>query len=147
MNRTIYLVDNNALVAIKRKRVQSPFFRAHCRVTSDVLYEAAEHPDFAQLSQTACALSPAVIAEIAGLMRAVPVGDTSLVDLYGNKGAADPGIVAFALSEMARDADSLFPDAWVVVTNDLAVRALAVANGVQALAPQALAAIIDNAQG
>ena len=30
MNRTIYLVDNNALIALTRRRVKTEFFAEHC---------------------------------------------------------------------------------------------------------------------
>lgn len=47
MNPTVYLVDTNALVALRRERISSVFFLTHCRVTDDVLREAREHPDAA----------------------------------------------------------------------------------------------------
>ncbi len=58
-------------------------------------------------------------------MEQVPAGDTSLVDLYGNKGKADPIIVAYALTQESLNAKALFPLHEVyIVTNDKAVREL-----------------------
>lgn len=96
-----HLVDNNALIVLKRERVSSDFFRAaHCQVTTDVLREAAEHPYFAQLKAGAYSLTTAVLEQIRTVMAVVAVGDTRLIDLYGNKGSADPGLVACALDSI-----------------------------------------------
>src|SRR5689334_10264949 len=113
-----YLVDNNALITLGRTRVASPFFRAHCQVTTDVLHEADEHTHHAQLKASAYPRTPAVLERIRTVMSELAVGDTSLIDLYGNKGSADPGLVASALDGTASGEDVLFSDAWIVVTND-----------------------------
>src|SRR5680860_444810 len=97
MNQTMYLVDSNALVALKRHRIRSAYFRTYCRVTADVLREAREHPDRSVLVKDVRELTPAVLEQIRAVMKTVGVGDTGLVDLYKNKGAADPGLIASAL--------------------------------------------------
>ena len=146
MNRTFYLVDNNALLALRRERVRSTYFRTHCRVTEDVLREAQGHPDRELLASNAYDLTPAVLDGIRTVMKTVEVGDTSLVDLYGNKGTADPGLVASALDALAADEGMLFPDAWVIVTNDRAVEAMANEHGVPTMKPACLATLIDEAR-
>ena len=143
MNRTLYLVDNNALVALRRERIRSAFFRSYCRVTDDVLREAREHPDQPFLSQNRYEITPNVLEQIRRVMQTVEVGDTSLVDLYGNKGAADPGLIASALDAIALDAERLFADTWVLVTNDRAVEAKAAGLDITTLRPADLAALID----
>ena len=143
MNRTLYLVDNNALVALRRERIRSAFFRSCCRVTDDVLREAREHPDQPFLSQNRYEITPNVLEQIRRVMQTVEVGDTSLVDLYGNKGAADPGLIASALDAIALDAERLFADTWVLVTNDRAVEAKAAGLDITTLRPADLAALID----
>ena len=45
MNRTFYLVDNNALIALTRRRVETEFFADHCRITAAVLREGSAHPE------------------------------------------------------------------------------------------------------
>lgn len=138
-----YLVDNNALIALKRDRVASAFFRAHCQVTTDVLREADGHPHFAQLKGGAYALTPAVLEQIRTVMAGVALGDTSLIDLYGNKGSADPGQVASALDAIAADEGALFGDDWIIVTNDGGVEDAAARHGVATVKPAELAALID----
>jgi hypothetical protein len=63
-------------------------------------------------------------------MATVPVGNTELVDLYANKGSADPLLIACALDAIRQDADLLVAPIWVVVSNDKAVRATAEQLGV-----------------
>lgn len=139
-----YLVDNNALIALGRNRVASPFFRAHCQVTTDVLREAHEHTHYAQLKASAYPRTSAVLQQIRNVMTGVAVGDTSLVDLYGNKGSADPGLVASALDAMASGEGVLFSDDWIVVTNDGGVEGAAARHGVATIRAAELAALIDS---
>lgn len=143
MNDTKFLVDNNALVALKRDRIRSAFFRTYCRVTIDVLREASEHPDRAALAQDAYELTPAVLEQVRAVMKTVEVGDTGLVDLYKNKGAADPGLIASAIDAIAADEGKLFCDTWVIVTNDRAVEAKAAKFRVATIKPEELAERID----
>lgn len=143
MNQTLYLVDNNALLTLKRERVRSVFFRTYCRVTTDVLREAREHPDRALLAKNAYDLAPAVLEQIRTVMKTVEVGDTSLVDLYGNKGTADPGLIASARDAVAADEWKMFADTWVIVTNDRAVQATAAQHCIPTKKPADLAALID----
>lgn len=145
MNQTMYLVDNNALVALKRVRVRSAYFRAHCRVTADVLREASEHPERSVLAKDVCELTRAVLEQIRAVMKTVDVGDTGLVDLYKNKGAADPGLIASALEAIAADDGKLFCDTWILVTSDRAVEAKAAEFGVVTVRPEDLMEHIDTA--
>lgn len=140
-----YLVDNNALMELKRDRVASAFFRSHCHVTTDVLREAAEHPHLAQLKAGAYPLTPAVLEQVRRVMADVSVGDISLVDLYRNKGSADPGLVASALAQIAANEGALFIDDWVIVTNDGGVEDAAARHSVATIKPAELAYFIDEA--
>lgn len=141
----MYLVDNNALAVLRRSRIQSTFFREHCRVTTDVLTEGREHPDYPVLASLEYEVSPAVLVQMRIVMESLDVGDSSLVDLYGNKGMADPGLVASALDASASEDGKLFPDTWCLVSNDRAVTSIAAKHGVDTLTPAELAARIDRA--
>ena len=76
-------------------------------------------------------------------MATVDVGDITLVDLYGNKGAADPGLVATVLAAADAQDGYLLPDSWTIVTADKAVLDLSARNGVTTMSPAELAALID----
>ncbi|HAM21198.1 MAG TPA: hypothetical protein DCQ04_02790 [Actinobacteria bacterium] len=136
-------MDNNALIALKHHRVASDFFRAYCHVTTDVLREGGGHPDFAQLKASAYPLTPAVLVQIRTVMAGVAAGDTTLVDLYANKGTADPGLVASALDAIAANEGALFEDEWSIVTNDRAVENAAARHGIMTIKPAELSALID----
>ena len=82
MNQTFYLVDSNALVALRRERIQSDFFRSYCRVTDDVLREVSEHPDEALLSRRRYDLTPNVLEQVRDVMKSVAVGDTALALIH-----------------------------------------------------------------
>ncbi len=145
MNETKYLVDNNALIALGVGRVRSSFFRDYCHVTPDVYFEAIEHPEARLLSELSTDFDPNTFEHIRQVMRAVPPGDTRLVDLYKNKGAADPGLIAWVQQMGVADEGSLFPDQWILVTNDVAVSELALGLGQVAIGSVQLAALIDDA--
>jgi hypothetical protein len=145
MNRTIYLVDNNALIALTRRRVKTEFFAEHCRITADVLHEASEHSERMRLAAVAEATTSGVLEQVRVVMADVAVGDTELVDLYDNKGAADPGLIATVLARAAAQGEYLFPDEWVIVTLDRAVEDAAKRHGVTTMRPGELADLIDAA--
>lgn len=132
MNERRYLVDNNVLSRLTSEQRLSPFFRDHCRVTSDVLHEASGYvePEVIDLEEPVTAT---VLGRLATVMASVAPGDTSLIDLYANKGAADPVMIAVALEMQAVQDRTLFPETWVIVTDDKAVAATARSHGVTPL--------------
>jgi len=146
MNNTYYLVDNNALVALGWARRETKFFRDRCRVSEDVLYEARFASDTTALTALTYKVSPRMLEQVRTVMRTVPPGNTELVDLYKNKGAADPLLVATVLDAVERDDGSLFPDAWVIVTRDKALVSKAKEFGIPTLSPEQLAELIDDGE-
>jgi hypothetical protein len=66
--------------------------------------------------------TPEVLRAVQQVMATVPVRDTKLVDLYRNKGSADPFLIVCALVEQAAAADMLIRPHWTVVSEDKAVR-------------------------
>jgi hypothetical protein len=145
LNETKYLVDNNALIALTGDRIRSEFFRSNCRVTADVLWEAYENPEQVALSRSAIEFTSEILEQLRAVMKSVAAGDTGLVDLYKNKGAADPGLIASVLDAIAADDGKLFFDTWVLVTNDHAVAEKAAEFSIAAIKPDALAELIDAA--
>ena len=143
MNETIYLVDNNALLALKGERIRSEFFRLFCRVTSDVLAEAGTHPDRARLEDCVLERSPAMLESVRDVMKLETPGAADLIDLYKNKGAADPGLLAAILVEQSASVGTFFADEWVLVTSDAAVIDRAGKLGIISIAPRELSARMD----
>lgn len=139
-----YLVDNNALLALGARRVASAFFSEHCRVPDEVAHEAGTRRA-GRLAPLTVPMNARILTEVVAVMKTVPVGDRDLIDLYGNKGAADPILVATALVLNKPERPSLFDDEWVIVTNDGAVRDKAGEFGIKTSMPQDLAALIDAA--
>jgi len=138
-----YLVDTNALGFIGAKRRGSRFFRERCRVTEDVRYEARFTVRESALTGLTVSTTPRVLQHVSTIMATVPVGDTALLDLYGNKGAADPLLLATALAMNEDESGSLFGDEWVLVTADGALTAKAKEFGIATAAPEDLATLID----
>lgn len=120
-----FIVDNNALAQIGRLRRSSGFFRENARIPEEVLYEAREFPDHKELASLKYKTSVTVLKNVRRIMAELEVGDTRLVDLYANKGGADPFVVACAIDAQNQLGSPLIPDRWNVVTNDNAVSALA----------------------
>lgn len=147
MSQNYYLVDNNALVALTRRHVQTVFFAKHCRVTADVLYEAFEHPDRRLLESLVEQTTAVVLQQVRQVMSSIDVGDTRLVDLYANKGTADPGQIATVLVHASSQIEYLLPDVWTVVSLDKAVLDTAVRNHIATMRPDQLAQLIDEATG
>lgn len=129
MNDTYYLLDNNVVGKLTRSQRRSEFLLERCRVPDDVIHEAG--PDRrAELEELRYPTTAAVLQALKAVLATEPPGNTALVDLYHNKGNADPFLVACALVEQVMGADMLVAPEWVVVTDDKAVRSKAAECGV-----------------
>lgn len=132
MTDEMYLLDNNVLSHLSRAQRASTFFLERCRLPLEVLHEADGSPDIAALKQVGYATTARVLELLKDVMATVPESDTALVDLYANKGAADPLLIACALHASEEAAPLLWKPTWVVVSNDKAVRTKAAELGVTA---------------
>jgi hypothetical protein len=141
-----YVVDTNALIRLKRHRRARPFFMEHAVFPNEVLREAAGLPDIKTLRGGVYQTTRSVLDWLVRVMATVPSSDRALVDLYANKGGADPFVIACALD--GRERDSVYLDApeWIVVTNDDAVRAKAGDFGLSVRSCAELAEIVDAAE-
>ncbi|GAA2146508.1 hypothetical protein GCM10009844_22660 [Nocardioides koreensis] len=133
MSSIWYLVDNNVLSRLSREQRGSRFFRASCRLPSEVLYEASELPDIADLRRLEYPVCDGVLERVREVMSTVAPGDFKLIDLYRNLGNADPILVATALHAIDVAASSLFEEDWRIVSEDRAVRAKASEFGLRTL--------------
>jgi len=138
---TKYLIDNNALGPLGERK-KSTFFAEHCRVPAEVAHESRRAKHAKLLAPLTIDMTPAILAQLTGVMKTVPMGQTGLVDLYAFKGTADPILVAMAVVLGTED---LFADTWVIVTEDKAVTAKAEEFSIGTLTPKKLAEIIDAA--
>ena len=130
MNETIYLVDNNVLAKLTGAQLGSRLFRESCRVPDEVVHEAGQRRA-ELLEEVRFATTPVVLRALARVMAEVVPGDIDLVDLYRNKGGADPFLIACALAGMEDGQDKLFSPDWVLVTEDRGVRRMAERQGVR----------------
>lgn len=133
MNRISYLLDNNALLTLSREQRAGRFVRERCRIPSEVLHEAQGYPDIGVLRRLEFEMNADILKRVRRVMTSVSPGDTALVDLYANKGNADPILIATAMYARELSETTLLPDEWVVVTDDRAVRWTASQFGVPTL--------------
>ncbi|WP_019126540.1 hypothetical protein [Actinomyces sp. ph3] len=118
-----FFVDTNALSKLAPRYRATKFFRSYAHLPSVVIKEAGNPEDISILKELEKSITPQILQNLIKIMEQVPTRDTRLVDLYGNKGKADPIIVAYALTQDSLEADGLFPLHEVyIVTNDKAVR-------------------------
>jgi len=125
MNEEVYLIDNNVLSHLSSAQRASTFFRTQCRIPAEVLHEADGYADADALKAVEYPTTASVLGYLHMVMATVPEDDTALVNLYANKGAADPMLVACALDGMDDSKKGLFGPTWIIVSNDKAVRAKA----------------------
>lgn len=146
MNDTFYLLDNNALTKLSSDQRASTFFLEQCRVPDEVLYEAgpARAAGFEAIRYPT---TPTVLRAVQKVMETVPAGDTKFVDLYRNKGNADPFLVACALVEEELAATMLVRPHWVVVTDDNAVRRKTDEFDISWLASKAFGTLLEAERG
>ncbi len=143
---TTYLVDTNTLAQLRQHRRASKFFRERARIPTDVLREAGKFPDIDTLRELEYMITPSVLKKLIDVMATVDTDDTKLVDLYANRGSADPLVIACALDGIEQEAQYLDPSEWVVVTSDRAVWGKATEVGLVVLTNAEFAEIIDEAE-
>lgn len=132
MNDAHHFLDNNVVSHLSKPQRESEFLCQYCHIPSEVLREAGSR-HLQVLRKVEYPTTPHVLEALREVMATVHVGDTRLVDLYANKGSADPLLVACALVETRRAELQLFAPQWIVVSDDNAVRATARVLGVEAL--------------
>ena len=142
MNDDRYLLDANVLSRLTPAQRASAFVAEHCRIPSEVLYEARGLPDIHLVEPLELATTTAMLERLRGVMASIAPEDRTLVDLYRNRGGADPVIVAAALTA-DRDDASLWPTVWHVVSDDRAVRATATLFDLDVLSRAELVTLID----
>jgi hypothetical protein len=138
-----FVVDTNALAQIGKARRASTLFHESAVIVEEVLREAEGFPDIGSLRKYATKTSPETLRWLAEVMMTVDTEDRTLVNLYANKGGADPIVIASALEGQARDSSYLDAPDWIVVTNDKAVRVKAEEFGLLVLDSSEFAAAID----
>jgi len=142
VNTVHYLIDSNVLSRLTAEQRRSDFLREHCRIPSEVLYEVQTFPDIGQLRALEYPVSSALLWHVREVMETEVPGNFKLVNLYRNKGNADPILIATALTAMRKASGTLFGEDWKVVTDDVAVRDKATAMGVGWLSTEDLVAKI-----
>lgn len=143
MTEVQYLIDTNALLALGLHRRESSTFRTRCHVTADVAHEAGRRwPE----SAPQIAVTHQILARMTEVLATLVPGESDLLDLYANKGRADPVLVATALVMQERSGQTLFPEQWAIATSDLGVRGCAEAHGIEWIDPAALKELIDRSE-
>ncbi|CAN7354262.1 hypothetical protein LJR045_002050 [Microbacterium sp. LjRoot45] len=142
MNETFYLVDNNVLGKLTPVQRATPFFTEHCRVPDEVMDEAGP-ARAAALRAVRYPTTGNVLRALQAVMATVEPGDITLVNLYRNKGGADPLLVASAIVEHQKVADMLIRPEWVIATDDDAVRRKAEEFGIRWMSSADLAGVLS----
>ncbi len=119
-----YLIDNNVLAKLTRDELRSDVFQNRSWIPDEVLHEAGEKRR-AELGMLRYPTGPDVLRQLQRVMASLAPGDTALLDLYRDKGNADPLLVACALVESEMVRSMLFGPEWMIVTDDKAVRSVA----------------------
>lgn len=146
MNRVRYLLDAVCLSRLRPEQRVSAFVRTNGRIPSEVVYEARGVPEIRLLSELEYKTSLAVLEKVKVVMASVKPGD-KLVNLYRSEGNGDVMLLASALTLLADDLPSLFPDRWVIATDDGGLAAKAAELGVETCTTAELQALIDADMG
>lgn len=145
MNGRRYVIDSNALSKLTRPQRASAFFREHCRVPSEVIHEARFFADEGEFDHVEYSTTGSLLSVLREVMESVAIGDTGLIDLYANKGAADPILVACALEAKREEEAFLLPMTWAIVTDDKAVRSKSVDFEIETLSSAEFLALFPRA--
>ena len=122
MNTDWYFLDTNALNGLTAVDGSSLLDKEQCRIPSEVLHEAQGLPDIKALKGLEYRTNAELLGDLGEVMSTVEPTDFKLVDLYRNRGNADPILVAAALHAIRKSEPTLFPDRWLIVTDDAALQ-------------------------
>lgn len=142
MNERRYVIDSNALSKLTRPQRASAFFRKHCRVPSEVIHEARFFADEDEFDGIEYPTTGSLLSVLREVMATVTIGDTALIDLYANKGAADPLLVACAVEAKRKEEAFLLPMTWAIVTDDKAVRSKSAESEIETLSSKEFLALL-----
>lgn len=142
-----YVVDTNALIQLRKFRRSSAFFKRNVVIPAEVLREAEKFSDYGSLRDLVPPVTARTFAWLGKVLSSVDPEDFKLVDLYANKGGADPFVVACALEGREIEDQYIDPSEWIVVTDDSAVRQKAVEFDLKVISNLELAGIIDRSEG
>lgn len=142
-----YLIDNNALSRLSNHQRASTFFRRQCRVPSEIVYEARGYTDPGELKDVEYPTTSNLLETLREVMSTIPLGDVELVDLYANKGAADPLVVACAIHATRKNAQLLFGPTWIIVSDDKAVRSKAAEFAIETQSSDDFVALVLDQEG
>lgn len=149
----MYLLDTNVVLQLGMQSLsESRFFAQHCRVIDDVIDELHldDQPQLElEWDRVRYPTSVTLLQELVSVMATIPVGDVSLIDLYRNKGRADPVIIAAALDAIEQDRWSLMGELqeWVVASEDQAVRRTCAGFGVPTVGLVEMRQLLNDAAG
>lgn len=124
MNEDHYLLDAVTLFRMTPQQRASEFLRTYCRVPTEILFEAKDLPEYRFLAELEYKVTTAVLDHVRTVMSTVQIKD-KLIDLYTGKGNGDVLLLASALALTAAQQPNLFPDRWIIASDDEAVRAKA----------------------
>ncbi|GIG25019.1 hypothetical protein [Cellulomonas denverensis] len=141
MNEDWYLIDANVLTRLTAVQRSSAFVRDRCRIPADVMHEVRGLPDRSAIAHLELPLDAPILLRLRDVMATIDPGDFSLIDLYHNKGTADPVLIAAALA-LDHGEGRLWPIRWHVVSDDHAVRETASTLGVPRLSRDELLNLI-----
>ena len=132
MNDDRFLLDANVLSRLTPTQRVSAFVAERCRGRPDVhLVEPLELPSTAAMPE-----------RLRGVMASIAPEDSTLMDLYRDRGGADPVIVAAALTAERGD-NSLCPTVRHLVPDDRAGRMTASLFGLDVLSRAELVSLIE----
>ncbi len=143
MMGTVYVVDNNALSVLGGKRVRSREFAKYCKVPQEVIHETGGRRYRTALEHVEVKVTPEILEKLIEVMTRIRPGDFGLVDLYLDKGGADPVVIATALYLQELENAKIGPDRLVIATNDARVRQLAQESGLDWVSAESLRATLD----
>lgn len=138
----MYLLDNNVLGPLGDLK-ESSFFANYCRVPAEVAHESRKARHAKLL--VSIEMNTAMLAKLAEVMATVPAKKNDIIDLYENKGAADPILVAMAWVLDNPELLTLLDKHWIIVSQDKAVIKKAKDFGVETKTLDELRAIIGAA--
>lgn len=116
-----YVIDTVVAASLPIDIINHDFFDNHCFIPEEICYELRDNPNYHRFKRREIKTDINILSQLKNVFLALD-RDSRLVDLYQNMGNGDALIIATALAKQAEEIGQLFPDKWIIVTEDKGLR-------------------------
>ncbi len=117
MSEQRYLLDTVTVSKLSAEQLQSAVVRNQSHIPEEIMYELKDNHNFALLIDLKMEISAKYLEYVRRVLGLL-ADDDHILDLNNNEGNGDITLLAYAKCKMSEEVGTLFPETWVIVSDD-----------------------------